>query len=54
MAEALTDLVELTVVVDPTYDQNCYVLHRRDSDAALVIDPGLQHTRTLHLLEDNA
>jgi hydroxyacylglutathione hydrolase len=53
-AEALADLVELTVVVDPTYDQNCYVLHRRDSDAALVIDPGLQHVRALQLLEDNA
>ncbi len=53
MAEALRDLVELTVVVDPTYDQNCYVLHRRDGDEALVIDPGLQSARTLQLLEDN-
>ncbi|MBJ7596227.1 MAG: MBL fold metallo-hydrolase [Candidatus Dormibacteraeota bacterium] len=52
MAEAVRDLLELTVVVDPTYEQNCYVLHRRDSDAALVIDPGLQHRRTLQLLED--
>jgi hydroxyacylglutathione hydrolase len=54
MAEAVRDLVELTVVVDPTYDQNCYVLHRRDSDAAVVIDPGLQHLRTLQLLEDKS
>ncbi|HEX4579401.1 MAG TPA: MBL fold metallo-hydrolase [Candidatus Dormibacteraeota bacterium] len=53
MVEPLGDLVDLHIVVDPTYDQNCYVLHRRDSDAAVVIDPGLQHAQTLHLLEDN-
>ncbi len=52
MAQALRDLVELTGVVDPTYDQNCYVLHRRDSDAAMLIDPGLQHRAALQLLED--
>ncbi|MDQ6847473.1 MAG: MBL fold metallo-hydrolase [Candidatus Dormibacteraeota bacterium] len=52
MAEAVRDLLELTVVVDPNYEQNCYILRRRDSDAALVIDPGLQHRRTLQLLED--
>jgi len=52
--ETLCDLLELTVVVDPTYDQNCYVLHRRDSDAAIVIDPGLQNARTLQLLEGNS
>ena len=51
MAQALRDLVDLTVVVDPTYDQNCYVLHRRDSDSAMVVDPGLQHRHTLQLLE---
>lgn len=52
MAEALRDLVELVVVVDPTYDQNCYVLHRRDSTAAVVIDPGLQKMSALRLLDD--
>jgi glyoxylase-like metal-dependent hydrolase (beta-lactamase superfamily II) len=52
--ETLRDLLELTVVVDPTYDQNCYVLHRRDSDAAIVIDPGLQNARALQLLEANS
>jgi glyoxylase-like metal-dependent hydrolase (beta-lactamase superfamily II) len=54
MGEVMRDLVELTAVVDPMYDQNCYVVHRRDTDAAMVIDPGLQHRRTLQLLEDNA
>ncbi len=53
MVEGVHDLVELTVVVDPTYNQNCYLLHRRDSDAALVVDPGLQHGHALQLLEDN-
>jgi glyoxylase-like metal-dependent hydrolase (beta-lactamase superfamily II) len=52
VADTLRDLIELTVVVDPTYDQNCYVLHRRDSDAAILIDPGLQNGRTLQLLDE--
>lgn len=49
--DTLRDLLELAVVVDPVYDQNCYVVHRRDSDAAIVIDPGLQSARALELLE---
>jgi glyoxylase-like metal-dependent hydrolase (beta-lactamase superfamily II) len=53
VTETLRDLVELTVVVDDTFDQNCYVLRRRDTSAALVFDPGLQHPRTLGLLEKN-
>lgn len=51
MSGALADLLELSVVVDPTYNQNCYVLHRRDSDAVLLIDPGLQNQAVLRLLE---
>lgn len=51
MSQALRDLVQLSIVVDPTFDQNCYVLRRRDTHAALVVDPGLQHPRTLELLE---
>ncbi len=54
MAETLRDVVELTRVVDPMYDQNCYVLHRRDSDAAVLIDPGLQHAAALQLLEERS
>jgi glyoxylase-like metal-dependent hydrolase (beta-lactamase superfamily II) len=53
VTETLRDLVELAVVVDDSFDQNCYVLRRRDTDAALVFDPGLQHPRTLGLLEKN-
>lgn len=48
---SLRDLVSLEVVVDPVYDQNCYVLRRRDSDRVLVIDPGLQHPELLRRLD---
>lgn len=50
-ANSLRDLLDLSVVVDPTYDQNCYVLHRRDTDLCLVVDPGLQHPALLQHLE---
>jgi len=49
---ALTDLIACEVVVDPVFDQNCYVLHRRDTDRALVVDPGLQGEAVVRLLED--
>jgi hydroxyacylglutathione hydrolase len=52
MTDTLRDVLELAVVVDPTYNQNCYILHRRDSDAALLIDPGLQNAHALQLLEE--
>jgi len=49
--EALRELFELAIVVDPLFDQNCYVLRRRDTDDVLVVDPGLQHARVLELLD---
>lgn len=51
MTETLRDLVELTVVVDPVFDQNCYVIRRRDTPDVLVVDPGLQHERLLDVLD---
>ncbi|HEY6469872.1 MAG TPA: MBL fold metallo-hydrolase [Candidatus Dormibacteraeota bacterium] len=51
MTDTLRDLVELAIVVDPMFDQNCYVLRRRDTTDALVVDPGLQHPQTIALLE---
>ena len=51
MTQTLRDLVELAIVVDTTFDQNCYVLRRRDTTDALIVDPGLQHAQTLALLE---
>jgi hydroxyacylglutathione hydrolase len=53
VTETLRDLVELAIVVDDTFDQNCYVLRRRETDEALVFDPGLQNQRTLALLDKN-
>jgi hydroxyacylglutathione hydrolase len=52
VTDTLRDLVELAIVVDPTFDQNCYVVRRRDTRDALIIDPGLQYPRTLALLEE--
>lgn len=51
MADVLRDLVELTIVVDQFFDQNCYIVRRRDTSDVLVIDPGLQHPRTLDILD---
>lgn len=51
MTETIRDLIELSIVVDPTYSQNCYVIRRRDTSSALVVDPGLQHPRVLDLLD---
>ncbi len=48
---ALRDQVAVEIVVDPVFDQNCYVLNRRDTAAALVIDPGLQGEAVARLLE---
>ncbi|HEV3124564.1 MAG TPA: MBL fold metallo-hydrolase [Candidatus Dormibacteraeota bacterium] len=53
MTQTLRDLVELAIVIDETFDQNSYVLRRRDTDEVLVFDPGLQTPRTLQLLEKN-
>ena len=51
MTETLRDLIDLSIVVDPTYDQNCYVIRRRDTHDVLLVDPGLQHARVLDLLD---
>jgi glyoxylase-like metal-dependent hydrolase (beta-lactamase superfamily II) len=50
--ENLRDLVQLHLVTDPLFDQNCYVLRRRDTERCLIIDPGLQAPAVLRLLED--
>jgi glyoxylase-like metal-dependent hydrolase (beta-lactamase superfamily II) len=38
----LREKIVLTAFQDQLFGQNCYVLARRDTDRALVIDPGLQ------------
>jgi glyoxylase-like metal-dependent hydrolase (beta-lactamase superfamily II) len=51
--ETLRDLVQLHIVVDPLYDENCYVLRRRDTDRCLVVDPGLQAREVLRVMEES-
>jgi hydroxyacylglutathione hydrolase len=53
VAETLRDLLQIHVVIDPLYDQNCYVLRRRDTDTCIVVDPGLQAAAVLALLEES-
>jgi glyoxylase-like metal-dependent hydrolase (beta-lactamase superfamily II) len=52
--ESLRDLVQLHVFTDPLFDQNCYILRRRDTERCLVIDPGLQADVALRFLEGEA
>lgn len=40
--EVLREKIDLAVFQDQLFGQNCYLLARRDTDRALVIDPGLQ------------
>lgn len=51
MSEPLRNLLQLHVFADSLYDQNCYVLRRRDSASVLVVDPGLQAQQVLQILE---
>ena len=48
----LGDLVQLYLVVDPLYDQNCYILRRRDTDRCLIVDPGLQGEAVIRLVDE--
>jgi hydroxyacylglutathione hydrolase len=40
--ESLESKLELASFADPYFDQNCVVMRRRDTNSALVLDPGLQ------------
>lgn len=41
-AEALRERLEVSIFVDELFAENCFVIRRRDTRAALVVDPGLQ------------
>jgi hydroxyacylglutathione hydrolase len=41
-AEALRETLELSIFVDELFGENCFLIRRRDTRAAVVIDPGLQ------------
>jgi glyoxylase-like metal-dependent hydrolase (beta-lactamase superfamily II) len=41
-AEALREKLEVSVFEDELFGENCYLIRRRDTVAALAVDPGLQ------------
>jgi len=46
-AEALREKLAVAVFPDDLFGENCYLIRRRDTTAALVVDPGLQVERVL-------
>jgi glyoxylase-like metal-dependent hydrolase (beta-lactamase superfamily II) len=51
MTETVADRLEIRGFADPYFDQNCLVIQRRDTRAAIVLDPGLQVEKILDLIE---
>ncbi len=49
-AEALREKLAVSVFVDDLFGENCYLIQRRDTTSALVVDPGLQIDRLLRQL----
>jgi glyoxylase-like metal-dependent hydrolase (beta-lactamase superfamily II) len=46
-AEALREKLAVAVFPDDLFGENCYLIQRRDTTSALVVDPGLQIDRLL-------
>ena len=46
-AEALRENLAVAVFPDDLFGENCYLIRRRDTTAALAVDPGLQVARLL-------
>ena len=49
--EALREKLQISVFADQLFGENCYLIRRRQTSAALVIDPGLQVRRVLDQVE---
>ena len=49
-AEALREKLAVAVFADDLFGENCYLIRRRDTTAALAVDPGLQVDRVLELV----
>lgn len=47
----LREKLEVAVFPDDLFAENCFIIRRRDTDAVLVVDPGLQIARVLQHLE---
>ena len=41
-AEALREKLDVSILADELFGENCFLIRRRDTAAALVVDPGLQ------------
>lgn len=50
-AEALREKIQLSVLEDDLFAENCYILRRRDTRRAVIIDPGLQYKGVLTRIE---
>jgi hydroxyacylglutathione hydrolase len=46
-AEALREKLDVSVFPDDLFGENCFLIRRRDTAAALAVDPGLQVDRVL-------
>jgi len=44
-AEALREKLDVSVFADELFGENCFLIRRRDTPSALVVDPGLQVER---------
>jgi glyoxylase-like metal-dependent hydrolase (beta-lactamase superfamily II) len=51
-AEALREKLAVSIFPDKLFGENCYVIRRRDTQAALAVDPGLQVDRVLQLIQE--
>ena len=51
-AEALREKLEVSIFADELFGENCYLIRRRDTSAALIVDPGLQLDRVERQLRE--
>ena len=51
-AEALREKLDVSIFADELFGENCFLIRRRDTTAALVVDPGLQLERVERQLRE--
>lgn len=50
-AQSLREKITLSIFQDDLFGENCYVVGRRDTDRAMVVDPGLQVRQVIDFIE---
>jgi len=50
--EALREKLDVSIFADELFGENCFLIRRRDTAAALVVDPGLQLDRVVRQLRE--